>query len=244
MSPLVMALLGRTLGPSIARDLPSDLRAPANILMNPVESLLKAAIVGGGSLYDYVNNRSTYNKYLEDQLAEMEYGPPAPSYPSYSNIGGGLSHLFAGELGMRQEAGDTLRESIASLLPKSIAKVVTPNYETRGLSPAEIEDLIPLYDEPSPQYEAFRQAELAEQGAGYGGLEQQPSELTPEYTAPTISNFQYPDLYYGPKFEMSFPAIPDISFEMPSFEVPDFDYGNSDFADYGEYFRRGGKVKL
>lgn len=260
MSPLVLAVLGRTLGPSIARDLPPDLRVPANVFMNPLGALQSALMVGGGSLYDYLRNKSELDRYREAMSAAMEGGQPQPSPPSLSNIGGDLAGMIDRDTMMRMQTGDMLRSGIASLLPEPIANVIAPGPRPSGFSRQEMEDMIPI-SYPETPYQTFRQEELLEQllGAGnvqvpdFGRVSIEPTSV--EYSDPVIpgilNNQSLPEeIYYfsdlnAPTYELpsvnvSVPdiSLPDIS--LPNFSLPDisfdmpsnFDFGNFDFGAF------------
>lgn len=264
MSPLVLALLGRQLGPSIARDLPPDLRAPANIFMNPLGALQSALMIGGGSLYDYLKNKSEADRYREAMSAAMESGQPMPSPPSFSNIGGDLANMIDRDMAMRRQTGDMLRSGIASFLPEPIANVVAPGFRPAGFSRQEMEDMIPI-SYPETPYQTFRQDELLEQLLGAGNVQvpdfgnmsfeaEQPEEVyyfpdlsTPTYELPSVTvsapsvslpDISLPDISL-PDMNLPDLNLPNISFDMPS----NFDFGAFDNIDYGEFFRRGGGVK-
>jgi len=235
MSPLVLALLGRQLGPSIARDLPPDLRAPANIFMNPLGALQSALMIGGGSLYDYLKNKSEADRYREAMSAAMESGQSIPPAPSFSNIGGDLANMIDRDMAMRMQTGDMLRSGIASFLPEPIANVVAPGFRPAGFSRQEMEDMIPI-SYPETPYQTFRQDELLEQLLGVGNV-QVPDFGNVSFEAPSIeySNPVIPgilddqtfraeqpeEVYYFPELNAPTYELPSVTVSAPSVSLPD-----------------------
>lgn len=248
MSPLILAMLGRTFGPSIARDLPPQMKDLGTFLMNPT-----------GFFAD------------KSQLAAAKlYGDITGDYAPYE----GVINMLQGKEIYSAETGDNLRRSLSEILPERLGQFVAPGerYYSLGLPDEEFGQ----FDSPQQTFRNYELVDqLAGAGelnpAYYGDVDTStptysmpnigasyPGGPTMEYTGASNSEIDPDNMQVVGDYSnepLSTPDIPDV--ELPSVDVfgmPDlgnppvdmptnYDFGSFDNIDFGEYFRRGGAVK-
>lgn len=241
MSPLVLGLLGRTFGPSIAQDLPASIRAPANFFMNPLGELQNILKIGAAKAYgDATGDYRAFEQAINSVELNRSYNT---------------------------QTGDMLRGGLSQILPEPIANVVAPG--NRNVAMLDEQDLVPFESAPNLQQEAFRQLELqnsTEQYAPDQGVNYEPQISNFDYSLRDYSGLPEYSVTVGPleidvptvnmptvdvpEFQM--PAFEVPSFEMPSFEMPNGgsgffigpSIGGSDDVFTMDAYKNGGKVKF